>query len=148
MTDKSIDSIKSKIKKLLALSEGNTTDAESMQAYRLTMNKGIMMVLISILIRSLRQLALKIEYKEYKYMEEIYNNEDSFLDQIRKSTIDEFHQDLEGDTSISNLIRYLNEASKIGYPGRCSTCTHINKEVLRLASVYLQDYLYILENQR
>lgn len=78
-------------------------------------------------------------------MEEICNNEDSFLDQIRKSTIDEFHQDLEGDTSISNLIRYLNEVSQIGYPGKCSTRTYINKEVLRLASVYLQDYLDLLE---
>lgn len=48
------------------------------------------------------------------------------------------------DTSIESVKDYLEERSTISLAGRAGAETIVNKEALRLAAVYLQDYMNLM----
>lgn len=65
---------------------------------------------------------------------------EEIVNRIRESSKVELSNTIE-DMSIPSLIKYLKERSRIHLNGRANTETRVNKEALRLAAVYLQEYL-------
>lgn len=47
--------------------------------------------------------------------------------------------------SIPEVIEQLKEKSQIKHPGMAGTEVVVDKELLRMASVYLEDYMLMLE---
>lgn len=47
--------------------------------------------------------------------------------------------------NIPEVIEQLKEKSKIKHPGMAGTEVVVDKELLRMASVYLEDYMLMLE---
>lgn len=67
------------------------------------------------------------------------------INRISKESKDELLKVID-DTSIVNIIYYLKERSIISLAGRAATEARVNKEALKVAIAYLQDYLDILSN--
>jgi hypothetical protein len=49
---------------------------------------------------------------------------------------------------IQKIIDYLKEKSQIAANGMAGNEVRVEKSILQQASVYLEDYLYILENTK
>lgn len=69
----------------------------------------------------------------------------NIIEKSKKESVELLRKELDNDLSLSSIIKYLSDKSQFSLNGRAGTHTQVNKEALRLASVYLKDYSDILE---
>lgn len=87
------------------------------------------------------------EYAPFEISKE-RNSEDvsELVKNKRQESIELLKKEVPNHTNIENLIKYLTDKSEISLNGKMRTDTSVNKEALRLAAVYLQDYYDLMDH--